>query len=74
MIRQQKPITNEQKLMIIKSYYRYAEMSVDEKKQERFEQVVNECNEFADRFPESKFTKEVERFLNLSNNNLSLCF
>ena len=37
---------------------------------ERFEQVVAECNDFIDRFPESKLAKEVERFITLSNNNL----
>jgi outer membrane protein assembly factor BamD len=63
---------DEYKLMIIKSYYRYAEMSIEEKKAERFEQVVTECNEFIDRFPESKLSKEVERFLNQTNNNLKI--
>jgi outer membrane protein assembly factor BamD len=61
---------DEYKLMIIKSYYRYAELSVEEKKTERFEQVINECNEFADRFPESKLRKEAEHFLNLSQTNI----
>ena len=61
---------DEYKLMIIKSYYRYAELSVEEKKQERFEQVINECNDFADRFPDSKFKKEADHYLNLSQNNL----
>jgi len=63
---------DEYKLMIIKSYYRYAEMSVEEKKVERFQQVITECNEFIDRFPESKFSKEVEYFLNQTNNNLKI--
>jgi outer membrane protein assembly factor BamD len=45
-------------------------MSIDEKKQERFEQVVNECNDFVDRFPDSKLKKEAEHYLNLSQNNL----
>jgi outer membrane protein assembly factor BamD len=63
---------DEYKLMIIKSYYRYAELSIEEKKTERFEQVIAECNEFIDRFPESKFSKEVERFLNQTNNNLKI--
>ena len=61
---------DEYKLMIIKSYYRYAELSVEEKKPERFEQVINECNEFIDRFPESKLRKEAEHFLNLSQTNI----
>lgn len=58
------------KLMIIKAYYRYAEMSVEEKKIERFEQVINECNEFTDRFPESKLKKEAEDLLTLSHINI----
>ncbi len=63
-------LADEYKFMIIKSYYKFAELSVEEKKQERFEKVVTECNEFNDRFPESKLGKEVELLLNLSNNNL----
>jgi outer membrane protein assembly factor BamD len=63
-------LADEYKFMIIKSYYKFAELSIEEKKLERFEKVITECNEFADRFPESKLSKEVERFLNLSNNNL----
>ncbi|HEV8285662.1 MAG TPA: outer membrane protein assembly factor BamD [Chitinophagaceae bacterium] len=61
---------DEYKLMTIKSYYRYAELSVEEKKGERFEKVVQECNDFTDRFPQSKFTKDVEHYLNLSQTNI----
>ena len=61
---------DEYKLMIIKSYYRYAELSVEEKKPERFEQVVTECNEFVDRFPDSKLRKEAENFLHQSQTKL----
>lgn len=61
---------DEYKLMIIKSYFRYAELSVEEKKPERFEQVINECNEFMNRFPESKLKKEAKHFLNLSQTNI----
>jgi outer membrane protein assembly factor BamD len=61
---------DEYKLMIIKSYFRYAELSVEEKKVERFEQVITECNEFTDRFPDSKLKKDVEEFMNLSQKNI----
>jgi outer membrane protein assembly factor BamD len=61
---------DEYKFMIIKSYYRFAELSVEEKKVERYEQVINECNEFADRFPDSKLKKEADEFLNLSQANI----
>jgi len=61
---------DEYKLMTIKSYYRYAELSVEEKKAERFEKVIEECNDFTDRFPQSKLTKDVEHYLNLSQTNI----
>ena len=64
------PKSDEYKLMSIKSYYRFAEMSIEEKKAERFEKVIEECNDFTDRFPQSELSKEVERFLTLSQNNL----
>lgn len=63
---------DEYKLMIIKSYFRFAELSVEEKKEERYTQVINECNEFTDRFPESKYKKEVNEFYTLSNNNIKI--
>ncbi|TAL46623.1 MAG: outer membrane protein assembly factor BamD, partial [Chitinophagaceae bacterium] len=61
---------DEYKLMVIKSYFRFAEMSVEEKKEERFEQVITECNDFIDRFPESKFLKEAEHYIGLSQTNI----
>ena len=61
---------DEYKLMTIKSYFRYAEMSVETKKAERFDQVIKEVNDFVDRFPESKLRKEAENYLNLSQNNI----
>lgn len=63
---------DEYQLMIIKSFYRFAEMSVEDKKIERYEQVVSECNEFTDRFPESKLKKEVDEFLILSQKKLKV--
>ena len=61
---------DEYKLMIIKAYFRFAEMSVEEKKVERFTQVVTECNEFTDRFPDSKLKKEAEEYAVLSQVNI----
>ena len=62
--------SDEYKLLIIKSYYEYALMSIEEKKNERFEQVVTECNDFIDRFPDSKLKNEAEKYLTQSQNNL----
>jgi outer membrane protein assembly factor BamD len=61
---------DEYKLMAIRAYFRYAELSVETKKTERFEFVVTECHEFIERFPESKFRKEAEDFMNLSQTNI----
>ncbi len=59
------------KYRVIKSYYEYAALSVDERKPERYEQVVTECNDFIDRFPKSDLIKDVERFLNSSQSNIN---
>jgi outer membrane protein assembly factor BamD len=61
---------DEYKLMVIRSYFRFAELSIEEKKPERYEQVIAECNEFLDRFPDSDLKKEAEQFLNLSQTNI----
>jgi outer membrane protein assembly factor BamD len=61
---------DEYKMMAIKSYFKFAELSVEDKKAERFEKVIDECNEFIDRFPQSPFAKEVEQFLSQSQNNV----
>ena len=58
------------KLQIIKSYYLFAMNSIEDKKSARFEQVVTECNDFIDRFPESSLKKEVEEYQTLSKNNI----
>lgn len=58
------------KLMVVKSYYRFADLSVADKKVERFTDVVTECNDFIDRFPESKLRKEIENYISLSNQEI----
>lgn len=50
------------KYMVIKSYYEYARKSVAGKQVERFEQVVDECSDFNDRFPESRLMEDVTKF------------
>jgi outer membrane protein assembly factor BamD len=58
---------DEYKLLVIKSYYKYAEMSYEEKQQERFEKVLSEISDFKERFNESKFATEVDKFKNQTN-------
>jgi len=61
---------DEYKLMIIKSYFEFAELSIQERKTERFEKVINECEDFVDRFPDSKLRKDADNYLNLSQTNI----
>lgn len=58
------------KMMAIKAFYQFTEQSVEEKKEERFEQVIAECNDFKDRFPQSPFSKEIEKYLALAQTSL----
>ena len=62
--------SDEYKLYIIKSDYLYAEKSFELKKKERYQQVVTDCNDFNDRFPESKLKKEVQQYLDNANSNI----
>lgn len=62
--------SDEYKLMSIKSYFKFAELSIEGRKVERFEKVMAECNEFVERFPESNHLTEVKQFLTQSQNNL----
>ena len=61
---------DEYKLQIIKSYFEYANLSIEDKKEERFEQVITEYHDFVDRYPESKLIKEAERYFTLSQTNI----
>ncbi len=58
------------KLMAVKAYYRYAELSIEDKKVERFEKVIQECRQFVERFPDSKLRKDVDGYLNSSQTNI----
>ncbi len=60
------------KLLVVKSYYRYAKMSIEEKQIERYEKVITEYQDFADRFPESKLLKDAEEYNKLSLNNIKV--
>ena len=64
--------TDEYKLMIIRSYYEFANMSIDAKQKERYEKVVEEYYDFVDRFPDSKLLKDAEKYFNLSKNSLKV--
>ncbi len=61
---------DEYKLKIIKAWYKFAKLSFEDKQLERYEKVINEYEDFADRYPESKLLKEAENYKNLSQNNI----
>ncbi len=61
---------DEYKLQVIKAYYKYAEMSYEEKQKERYEKVLAECNDFAERFTESKHLEEVNKVKTQTVNNI----
>ena len=60
----------EYKLKIVKSYYKFAKLSIAEKQIERYEKVIDEYEDFVDRYPDSKLLKDAESFSNLSKNNI----
>jgi outer membrane protein assembly factor BamD len=60
----------EYKLKTVKSYYKFAKLSYEDKQIERYEKVITEYQDFIDRYPESKLLKEAESFSNLSKNNI----
>ncbi len=63
-------IGDEYMLMVVKSYYQFAKMSVSDKQIERYQKVVSEYFDFADRYPESKLLKSAEDYKLLSENNI----
>lgn len=63
--------SDEYKYQTIRSYYKYAQMSYEEKQKERYEKVVSECGDFADRFNDSKYLDDVNKYKTQSNNFLN---
>jgi outer membrane protein assembly factor BamD len=62
--------SDEYALNSIKSYYRYAEMSILDKQQERFEKVVSDVEDFQQRFPDSKLLTDANNYKTQSENFL----
>ena len=63
--------SDEYKYQTIKSYYKYAQMSYEDKQKERYEKVITECGDFSDRFNDSKFLDEVNKYKTQSSNFLN---
>jgi outer membrane protein assembly factor BamD len=60
----------EYKLLVVKAYYQFAKLSIADKQIERYEKVISEYQDFADRYPESKLLKDAESYSKLSQNNI----
>ncbi len=62
--------SDEYKFMAVKSYFNAAGLTIATKKAERFREVVGEANEFLERFPDSKYRKDVEAYMAASNTEI----
>lgn len=63
-------LADEYKYQTIKSYLKYAELSIEEKQEERYNKVQNECLDFVERFSDSKYLTEVNKIKIQVNNVL----
>ncbi len=62
--------SDQYKLEVVKSYYKYAENSVAERQTERFDKVLTEISDFEDRFPQSNLRPQIEEFRTLSSHHI----
>lgn len=56
--------------MVLKSNFEFASKSISDKQEERFEKVITEFYEFADRYPESSYMKDAQNLKLISENNI----
>ncbi|MDE6558845.1 MAG: outer membrane protein assembly factor BamD [Muribaculaceae bacterium] len=57
-------------LLILKSKYQEARQSIDERQQERYQDVIDEYYSFSNNFPESKNLKEAQNIYNLARKHI----
>lgn len=58
-------------MIILRSKYKEADISVEEKKPERFRDMIDEYYSFTSEFPESQYMKEANRMLSEANKYVS---
>lgn len=58
-------------MLILKSRFEEAQMSVEEKQEDRFRDVVDEYYSFINEFPEGKFAKEAKRIFESASKKLN---
>jgi len=54
----------------IKSYFRYAEMSIVDRQEERYDKVIADVNDFEQRFPQSKLLADAINYKTQAENNI----
>ena len=59
------------KYKTINAYFKYAELSFEEKQEERYNKVLTECLDFLERFTDSKYFAEVTKIKLQTNNFLN---
>lgn len=57
-------------MLILKSRYQMARQSVDEKKEDRYREVVDEYYSFISEYPESDFRNEADNILKIAKKNI----
>lgn len=59
-------------LLILKSKYQEARQSVDEKREDRYQDVIDEYYSFINNFPDSKNKKEAENIYNIARRHVKM--
>lgn len=63
-------LADEYKYQTIKAFLKYADLSYEEKQEERYNRVLSECSDFIERFNDSKYIAEVSKIKVQVNNIL----
>jgi outer membrane protein assembly factor BamD len=66
------PNGEEYKFKEVKSYYKFAKLSIPDKQEERYQKVLVEFRDFADRYPDSKLLKEAQKYNDLSQTSINI--
>ena len=56
--------------MIVKAAFKYAELSIVEKQEERYANTISAYHELADTYPHSKYLGDAEKIYTLADNNI----
>jgi outer membrane protein assembly factor BamD len=59
-------------MLTVKAYYKFAENSFADKQKERYAKVIEESNDFIDRYSDSPLLPEVKNFKKQSDNFLNI--